>query len=142
MKLKLFLLFLIFTAALSASNYTHKTMYMPPNSTAIISIPANETDMLECTFQVEPWDAGIIFRLEHPDGTIQKGRSINIEGWERIMAEKDGNFKIYFINYYNNAKVYLTYKLVPESEQSEYKKDWCPVAFLLLIPLLFIVSGK
>jgi len=135
MKLKLFLLFLFFTAVLSAS-YMHKTMYMPPNSTAIISIPANETDMLECSFEVVPNDAGVIFVMEQPDGRIQRGRSINLDGWEHKIAEKDGIFKIYFINYRTDAKVYLAYRVVPESEQ-EYKIDWCPIALILLIPFIF-----
>lgn len=141
MKGKFFLLFLIFIAALYAANYTHKTMYMPPNSTAIISIPANETDMLECSFEIVPGDAGVIFMVEYPDGTIQEGRSISLGGWERIIAEDDGNFKIYLINYYNDAKIYLTYRVVPESDE-EYKKDWCPIAFILLLPLIFVIFSK
>ncbi len=141
MKSRIFLLFLIFIAALYAVNYTHKTMHMPANSTAIISIPANDTDMFECSFELMPADSRVIFRIEYPDGTVQEGMRFNLDGWERIKTEKEGNFKIYFINYHDDAKVYLTYRILAESEQDELKKDWCPMAMaLMLLPLYFIFS--
>lgn len=141
MKTKIFLLFLIFAAALHAGSYTHKTIDMPPNSTAIVSVPANKTDMLECYFEIIPENAGTIFRVEYPDGTLQEGRSMNLDGRERIITEKQGNFKIYFINYYNTARIQLNYRTLSKSDE-EYKKDWCPIALILLIPLLFIFSKK